>query len=111
MEIVFWVAGSLVVGTAFGWFLREQHAIRVVNKMFENAEKELAEKVGDNTIKAKLEVHHGHFYMFNQETDAFLAQGETAEELSAMLREKFPKVVFILPKEAYGKLGVSHESI
>lgn len=111
MEIFYWVIGSLVVGTAFGWFLREQHAIRVVHKMFENAEKEAAKQADENTIKAKLEVHHGHFYMFNQETDEFLAQGETAEELSATLREKFPKVVFILSKEAYGTLGVSHESI
>lgn len=105
MEIFFWVAGSLVVGTAFGWFLREQHAMRVVNKMFEHAEKKESELKQENIVKAKLEVHHGHYYLFDAETDAFLGQGETAEELSAMLRKKFPEKSFALNKEAYATLG------
>lgn len=99
-------AAITFVGIVIGWRLRERHAECVVRKMIEHADKELAKKVEENTIKAKLEIHHGHYYLFNEETDAFLGQGETTEELSAMLREKFPKTTFTLSKESYKELGM-----
>lgn len=106
MEEVLIAFGIFIVGVAFGWFAREQHAIRKVQKMFAQAEKEAAEKIDENTVTAKLEIHHGHFYMFDAETDEFLGQGETKEELSEILRKKFPEKAFVLQKEQYNKLGV-----
>lgn len=106
VTVVLVAGGFFFLGCAFGWFSREQMAMRTVHKMFAEAEKEAAKKTDENTVSAKLEVHNGHFYMFDAETDEFLGQGETKEELSEILRKKFPEKAFVLQKEEYNKLGV-----
>lgn len=99
-------AAVFAVGVAFGWFLRERAAIVKVNKMFAQMEVADAKAAQENKITATLEIHHGHFYMFDKETGKFLGQGETKEELSSVLRERFPDKVFILPSEDCDILGV-----
>lgn len=105
MEEIYWLVGCLFVGTAFGWFLREQHAIRKVNKMFAQMEVAAVEQVKDNQIMGTIEIHHGHYYMFRVDDGSFLAQGESRKELSEALRKRFPDKVFILDKDEYKDLG------
>ena len=105
MEEIYWLVGCLFVGTAFGWFLREQHAIRKVNKMFAQMEVAAVEQVKDNQIMGTIEIHHGHYYMFRVDDGSFLAQGESRKELSEALRKRFPDKVFILSKDEYKDLG------
>lgn len=106
MDLFLWVSGALFVGSALGWFLRERMAIVKVNKMFAEMEKTNAVQTEQNKINAILEIHHGHFYMFDKDNGKFLGQGETREELSGVLRERFPDKVFVLPTEDCDILGV-----
>lgn len=106
MELFLWVIGTLAVGIAFGWFLRERAAIVKVNKMFAEIEKTTEVQKDLNKVNATLEIHHGHFYMFDKDNGKFLGQGETREELSIVLRERFPDKTFILPAEDCDILGV-----
>jgi len=38
-------------------------------------------------IEAKVEEHHGQFYLFDANTDVFLAQGYTATEVAAKMKK------------------------
>ena len=111
MEEFLWLVGCLLLGVAFGWFLREQAAIRRVNKLFAQMEVAAEEQVEDNQIMGTIEVHHGHYYMFHAETGDFLAQGETKQELSAALKARFPDKVFILDKDEYKELGFKNVAL
>ena len=111
MEEIYWLVGCLLVGTAFGWFLREQHAIRRVNQMLTQMETVAIEQEENNQIMGTIEIHHGHYYMFHAENGSFLAQGESRKELSEALRKRFPDKVFILSKEEYKDLGFKDVAI
>lgn len=38
----------------------------------------------------KIEYHHGHVYLFENETDKFLAQGATIADAIEMMNKRFP---------------------
>lgn len=38
----------------------------------------------------KIEHHHGHVYLFESETDKFLAQGKTIADAIALMDKRFP---------------------
>lgn len=106
MELFLWVGGALFVGSAFGWYLRERAAIVKVNKMFAQIEETTNVQTEQNKVNAILEIHQGHFYMFDKDKGMFLGQGETKEELSVVLHERFPDKTFVLPAEDCDILGV-----
>lgn len=99
IELFFAIVAVYAIAFACGWFSREQMAVRKVTKMF--AEVEELEKKIDNRIVCRLEIHHGHFYMFDKESGEFYAQGENMEELSVVLKERFPKKTFVLTDDDY----------
>lgn len=47
--------------------------------------------------EVNIETHHGLAYWFDKENDRFLAQGSTSQEIIAVLKERFPDNVFLLP--------------
>jgi len=56
----------------------------------------------ESTIKEKLlpvsvEVHNGITYWFESETDRFIAQGATDNEIIADVKTRFPNNIFVLP--------------
>lgn len=104
-------AAVFLVGIAFGWFLREQHAIRRVNEMFAQLEDTVVKQEEGNNVKGTIEIHHGHYYMFHSENGSFLAQGGTKKELSEALRARFPDKTFILANEQYEDLGFKNDAI
>lgn len=56
--------------------------------------------------EVRVETHHGWTYWFDKENDRFLAQGEDTQEVIAVLKDRFPDNVFLLPD---GKvLGAPH---
>ena len=46
-----------------------------------------------------IEKHHDTEYWFDKETDQFLAQGQTREELTNHLKSRFPNHIFVLASE------------
>lgn len=66
------------------------------------AVKEISEKVKDHLNKIIHEVSvekHGEMeYWFDKETDQFLGQGKTVEEITAHVKSRFPDHIFVLPK-------------
>ncbi len=50
-----------------------------------------------NVINSKIEVENGIYFMYNRETNEFLGQAKTFEELDKVMREKYPNKLFNVP--------------
>jgi hypothetical protein len=64
-----------------------------------------------NTIvhEVKVEKMNGVEYWFDAETDQFFAQGKDQDEVIKILKQRFPKHIFVFPKE--GILAAPHWTI
>lgn len=60
---------------------------------------ELKEKVAKLIHPVKEEIHNGHMYWFDAETDQFLGQGANLEEVKAHLKERFKGHIFMIDEK------------
>ncbi len=81
----------LVSGFA-GWKLREKMAIiRLSNYL----KAEIIKEEEDSTkVDMIIEKTGDMFYLYNKETDMFLAQGRSLDEIKLILEIRFPNVTF-----------------
>lgn len=100
----------LIFGFGFivGWVLREEMAKRRVNKLMAQLEGDIGEKVETlrkNSIPIKIEIHSGVYYVFNKDSDEFMGQAPTRDELEAELAKRFPDKRFIATPENLKEVG------
>lgn len=79
-----------IVGILLGWKFREYTAVRKFNKMIKKAEEETPKQ--PNKISVKIERSGKMFYLYNSETDEFLTQGYSKEEIQENLKKRFKNV-------------------
>lgn len=78
-----------IVGVLLGWKFREYTAVRKFNKMIKQAEETPKQP---NKISVKIERSGKMFYLYNSETDEFLTQGYSKEEIQENLKKRFKNV-------------------
>ena len=82
-----------VIGLIFiGWKLREFHARRQIDAMIDNIKENVIKEI--STVKVSIEKTNGVFYLYNQDTDVFIAQGVTRKEVQDYLEKAFPNTKF-----------------
>lgn len=59
----------------------------------------MLEELEDRVIDARLEFDEGMIRMYDSETDEFLAQGKTWDELNDILKFRFPNKLFNVKQE------------
>ena len=96
---------AVLIGAVTGWYVREMRAQHVVTKMVSELEKKVEEEK-KNAIKIKLEKHHEHIYVFEDETDKFLGQAETIDELDKYLADAYPGKRFLVRESDAEAIGV-----
>ena len=80
----------LIVGLILGWKLREYTAVRKFHKMVKQVEEQ--SPVTSNKISVKIERNNDMFYLYNLETDEFLTQGSSKEEIQENLKKRFKNI-------------------
>ena len=88
--IVFWL-GWRVRTAIIMYHLSENpdHMIKILNQIKElNAKSETKSETKNGDVK--IEHHNGHVYLFETETDRFLAQGATISEAIDVMDKRFP---------------------
>ncbi len=114
------------VGFIVGWIMGAKITRAIMQRVFAevlgdlniNADnlKALAEKYGmkvtkvevdengeeQEVVEVKIEEHHGQLYAFRKDTDKFLGQGATREELIERLKHEFSGTVKMIVREADG---------
>ena len=91
MEIILLVVFTFVVwvmGAVSGWNARETHARKITEEFLENMQQSVQED--DSVIHITIEKHNNVFYVYDRDTNEFMAQGNTQSEVENNLRKRFP---------------------
>ena len=88
------LVATLIVGVVLGWTLREVFAVRMLNNL-----RHSSLELPKNIIRIRIEHSKGVFYIYNMETNEFMAQGDSRIIVERNLRERFPGTVFAATNE------------
>lgn len=94
-----------VLGTVLGFIVHQLWVYFVVWKTMrelrEGAHQELAQvleqldEVSERFVPCRLEHENGVFYLYRQDTNEFVAQGRTPQELGEAADQRYPRCVLI----------------
>jgi hypothetical protein len=107
LTVVFLMMVIFFLGGLWGWNAREKFAERQLDKFIERFE----EKVDETVIKVKLEKHKDMIYMYRLSDNLFMAQGRNEQEITEVLKKKFPEKVFAASTADLKDCGFKDESI
>ncbi|MFZ9404032.1 MAG: hypothetical protein ACO25Q_06905 [Sediminibacterium sp.] len=69
--------------------------------------KEGLEKLKETIIPSRIEISNGMLYLYNSETNEFLGQGKTMQELNDAVKKRFPNKLFNVPDEQLKKAKIN----
>ena len=100
--VVVWILGAV-----YGWYARERQARRTIDRFFSEVDETVGDKVNDTIIPIKIDRHNGVFYVHNKDTEEFMGQGNTRQDLEINLAKRFPDQKFAADKESLKVLNES----
>lgn len=59
----------------------------------------IRERLNEIVHDIKVEKHHETIYWFDKDNDKFIAQGKTVDEIREVLKQRFPKHIFVVEGE------------
>jgi hypothetical protein len=104
MEQIFIIFGIFVAGFILGWEGRERAAKKVVSRMLDQMEEEL-DKEKKEGIHIKIERDGDFFFVYDQESKAFMGQASNRIDLEKVLAEKFPGKRFFATSDNLKEVG------
>lgn len=101
--------GSFIFYALLGWL-----AMRITQGYLEHKNQELQneinlirKKVKEKIVLVKIEKHQDTYYIFESETDSFVAQGKTVEELKEAMHKRYPDKTFMASEEHLKEIGLT----
>lgn len=107
MEFILLVVLLFVVwlmGAVSGWNARERHARKITEHFLENMQQSLQQH-DENVIQITIEKHNNVFYVYDRETNEFMAQGSTQNEVENNLKKRYPGKTFGCPESVLSETG------
>ena len=107
MEQINWT--TVIIGFAVGWVITKfiQGYMEAKNQMLEAEIEALTKKVKQLVVRVNVEKHGDMFYLFEKETDQFVAQGRDLDEIKQILQTRFPQKTFFADDDAVKNSGLS----
>jgi hypothetical protein len=93
MDLLISFAAVLVFGFVIGWWFREFVATLRIKQLIESVD------VSNDVVRIRMERVDGMIYIYNMETNEFMAQGETRNVVERNLKKRFPDTVFAATDE------------
>jgi glutamate-1-semialdehyde aminotransferase len=93
------------VGFLVGWIMREELAKRRIDALMDTLEDAIEQATEESLVKIKIEQHSGAYYVFNSETDEFMAQALNRKDLEDELAKKYPDKNFMATPENLAQVG------
>ena len=93
MDLLLSFVAILVFGFMVGWWFREFVAKIKIKQLIESVD------VSNDVVRIRLERMDGMIYIYNMETNEFMAQGETRNVVERNLKKRFPDTVFAATDE------------
>lgn len=98
---------SFIISVVF-WYFVIRIGLNILKVHLENkleARNEMVEKISKIVHYVNEERHGDVRYWFDKDTDAFLGQGVTDEEIKSHLKERFKSHIFVLPEKDIAMIG------
>jgi hypothetical protein len=95
MELILLVVYTIIVwigGAVSGWKAREEHAKQLTERFIEQLQQSSEEDA--SVIQINIEKHNNVFYVYDKETNEFMAQGSSKDEVETNLKKRYPGKTF-----------------
>jgi len=106
MELILLVVYTFIVwlgGSIAGWNAREKHAKKQVEKHFKNIQE--FEEQEEELLHIIIEKHNDMLFVYDKDTEQFMAQGSTREAVEKVLVERFPGKRFACHESTLKEVG------
>lgn len=90
---------TVVFSFLLGWVARERWAEYAVNKMLQNMKNEVADSDLLKVLNIDIVKEKDSFFVYNSDTQAFLVQVKTKEELLAFFTESYSNTNVLVKKQ------------
>ena len=104
MELFFIVVICFLAGFNIGWKVRELYATHKLRAWMEQAQEEYDEEE-DDLIQVHLEKHNDILFCYDKETNRFMTQANSRDELEKKLSEMHPGKRFAVSPEDLKEVG------
>lgn len=94
--VVGWVISKIIIGY-----------LNAKNAMLEAEITELTKKIKERVVRVTVERHGDIYYLYEKETDNFVAQGRDADEIKEILLKRWPNKTFFADEENVKSTGLS----
>jgi hypothetical protein len=100
---------NFVVVLVITWLVLKLIAgyLHAKNAQLKDQLNELDKKVKELFVRVSIEKHGEVYYIFEKETDRFVAQGKTADEIKEIMQQRFPNKTFIATDEEIKSSGLT----
>jgi len=93
--VIVWIVAQIALGVIDG-----MQIIKLTRRL------DVLKRLNNIIHQVKVEEHSGMEYWYDQDSEVFLAQGKTLEEVITVLKSRFPDHVFLLQ----GKGGIAKQT-
>lgn len=97
---------AIVIGIAIAKLIEFAIFYWQFRRIIHTVEQAVEEEVRNAKITVNIEKHHDCYYLFNQETGEFVAQGRDIAELKQHCDQRFPKKLVVAPEEELARWGL-----
>jgi hypothetical protein len=106
MEQINWTA--IIVGFAVGWVITKlvQLYLQAKQEILVEEIKELSNHLKNKIIHVNVEKHGSVFYLFEKDTNRFIAQGSDIDELKKRCADRFKDIVIVADEDDVKKYGL-----
>lgn len=100
---------DLILGGIIGWIISKIIIgyLNAKNAGLEEQLVELTEKIKQRVVPVTVERHGDVYYIYEKETDNFVAQGRDAEEIKQILSNRWPNKTFLADEGNVKSTGLS----
>jgi hypothetical protein len=107
MELIVLAVVTIIVylaGAVHGWNLRERYAKRLLGMIAKQVEEQIEQET-QNLTHIVIEKHNDTFFVYDKETNRFMAQGTTKDEVEEVLKQRFPEKRFACSEKILHEMG------
>lgn len=100
---------DLILGGIIGWIISKIIIgyLNAKNAGLGEQLAELTEKIKQQVVPVTVERHGDVYYIYEKETDNFVAQGRDAEEIKQILSNRWPNKTFLADEDNAKSTGLS----
>jgi predicted RNase H-like HicB family nuclease len=90
IDIVLWIVVGIFIG-ATAFYLTLKLAVNILMRRLARDIEQLEVELNQHqkTIQARVELHNNEFFVYNNDTNEFMAQGATLQDLRKRIRDRW----------------------